>query len=138
MFQERTLLERLSRPDKLPARTLSENTHELTRSILKRLRLLLNSRQGLAPAQMDLGIPEPSEVAHSFPEAIGRMQRAMLASIEKYEPRLTAVKAMHVESEDDQFTLRFQITAQLATAKERTYVCFDTLLDASGRIQVKG
>jgi type VI secretion system protein len=137
MFQERTLLERLSRPDRLPPRTLSENTQELTRSILKRLRLLLNSRQGLAPAQLDFGIPEPSEVAHSFPEAIGRMQRAIVTSIEKYEPRLTSVKAVHVESEEEQFTLRFQITAQLRTAKERTYVCFDTLLDASGRIQVK-
>lgn len=137
MFAERTLLERLSKPTKLGARTLSENTGELVRSILRNLVKLLNSRMGHAPAQMDYGIPEPSEVAHAFPDALGTMQRSIRTSIEKYEPRLTGVNVMHVESEEDQFTLRFQITGQLATSKERVPVCFDTLVDSTGRIKLK-
>lgn len=137
MFVERTLLERLARPKTRGVRTLSENTNELTKSVMRHLTNMLNSRIGHAPAQMDYGIPEPSEVAHAFPDALGQMQRAIRMCIEKYEPRLTGVNVMHVESEDDQFTLRFQITAQLSTSKDRAPVCFDTLVDSAGRIRVK-
>ena len=137
MFSERTLLERLAKPRTLAVRTLSENTTELTRSVLRHLQRMLNARQGHAPAQMDYGIPDPSEVVHSTSNAIGDMQRAIKACIEKYEPRLRSVNVMHVESENDVLSLRFQITAQLSTSKERLPVCFDTLVDASGRIKIK-
>lgn len=137
MFVERTLLERLGKPRTRGVRTLSENTNELAKSIMRHLTMMLNSRIGHAAAQMDYGIPEPSEVAHAFPDALGQMQRAIRTCIEKYEPRLGSVNVMHVESEEDQFTLRFQITAQLLTSKERMPVCFDTLVDSAGRIRVK-
>lgn len=136
-FVERTLLERLARPRTKGARSMTENTNELTRSVLFNLQKMLNSRIGHAPAQMDYGIPEPSEVAHAFPDALGQMQRAIRTCIEKYEPRLTGVNVMHVESEDDQFSLRFQITGQLSTSKDRTPVVFDTMVDAAGRIRLK-
>ena len=137
MFSERTLFERLSNPRTQGLRTVSENTSALSKYIMRTLQNMLNSRIGHAPAQMDYGIPEPSEVTHSYPHGLGDMQRAVRTCLEKYEPRLTSVNVMHVESEEDQFTLRFQITAQLATSKERIPVCFDTLVDASGSIQVK-
>lgn len=113
-----------------------EDTTGLVDSIVRHLRDMLNSRQGHAPAQLDFGIPDISDVAHDFPEAIGRMQRYIRICIEKYEPRLTSVNVIHVENDADPFTLRFQITACLATSKNRAHVCFDTLMDASGRIQV--
>ncbi len=137
MFAERTLLERLARPKTRGGRTMAENTNEGIKSILRHLTNMLNTRVSHAPAQMDYGIPEPSEVAHAFPDALGQMQRAIRTCIEKYEPRLTGVNVMHVESEEDQFALRFQITAQIATSKERMPVCFDTLVDSAGRIRVK-
>lgn len=137
MFSERTLLERLAKPRTRGVRSLSENVNDLSKSIMRHLINMLNSRLGHAPAQMDYGIPEPSEVAHAFPDALGQMQRAIRTCIEKYEPRMTGVNVMHVESEEDQFTLRFQITGQLATSKDRMPVCFDTLVDSAGRIRVK-
>jgi len=137
MFTERTLFERLRKPRTQGVRTVSENTSALAKSIMNTLQNMLNSRLDHAPAQMDYGIPEPSEVAYSYPDGLGRMQRSIRTCLEKYEPRLTSVNVMHVESEEDKFTLRFQITAQLATSKERIPVCFDTLVDSSGNIQVK-
>lgn len=137
MGRERSLLERLAKPKTAASRTMSENTGEMVRSVVDHLRKMLNTKQGHAPAQMDYGIPDPSDVAHSLPDAIGTMQRSIRACIEKYEPRLTAVNVVHVESEHDVLTLRFQISAQLSTTKERVPVCFDTLVDASGRIKVK-
>lgn len=137
MSSERTLLERLRKPKVLGSRTLAEDTTEVVRSVLRHLQRMLNSRQSHALAQMDYGIPDPSEVVHNFPDAIAIMQRAIRDSIEKYEPRLGSVDVLHVESEDDLFTLRFQITAQLKTTKDKPHVCFDTLMDSSGRIQVR-
>jgi type VI secretion system protein len=137
MFAEKSLLERLAKPKGSAARTLSENTGELVRSVLRHLQKLLNSRREHAPAQMDYGIPDSTEVVHNFPESIAEMQRAIRESIEKYEPRLSAVNVVHVEGQDDQFTLRFQITAQLSTPKDRPHVCFDTLVDSAGRVQVR-
>ncbi len=137
MFSERTLFERLSKPRTQGVRTVSENTTALGKSIMKTLQNMLNSRIEHAPAQMDYGIPEPSEVTYSYPEGLGKMQRAIRTCLEKYEPRLASVNVMHVESEEDKFSLRFQITAQLATSKERIPICFDTLIDSTGNIQVK-
>ena len=137
MFSERTLFERLSKPRTQGVRTVSENTTALSKSIMKTLQNMLNSRVGHAPAQMDYGITEPSEVTHTYPNGIGDMQKSIRFCLEKYEPRLTSVNIMHVESEDNDFALRFQITAQLATSKDRIPVCFDTLVNASGNIQVK-
>lgn len=137
MFSERTLFERLSKPRTQGLRTVSENYSAISKSIMHTLQNLLNSRIGHAPAQMDYGIPEPSEVTRSYPTGLGDMQRAVRACLEKYEPRLTSINVMHVESEEDDLALRFQITAQLATSKERIPVCFDTLVNASGKIQVK-
>ena len=137
MFAERTLLERLAKPRQYALRTMSENTPELVKSILLHLQKLLNTRQGNAPAQMDFGIPDPSEVAHALPEAVATMQNAIKGCIEKYEPRLKAVQVTHVVSEDDVLTIRFQISAQAATSKDRVPICFDTLVDSSGRIKVK-
>jgi len=137
MFTSSTLLERLSRSKVGAPPTLAEDTRELTRSILRHLQHLLNSRTGHAPAQMDYGIPDPSEVAHNFPGAIREMQQAIKESIEKYEPRLSHVEVVHVEVEGEELTLRFQISAQLSTPKDKPHVCFETMVDSNGRIQIK-
>jgi type VI secretion system protein len=113
------------------------NVTEIVRSVVNHLRKMLNTKQNHAPAHMDYGIPDPSDVAHSLPDAIGTMQKCIRQCIEKYEPRLTNVNVIHVESELDILTLRFQITAQLVHSKERVPIVFDTLVDSSGRIKVK-
>lgn len=136
-FNERTLLERLARGGK-QARTLSEDTNALVKSILRNLQKILNARQGHAPAQLDFGIPAPSEITTNFPESIPMMQKIIRDSIEKYEPRLTSVNVVHVESEDDVLSLRFQITGKLSLGNAHSPVLFDTLVDGSGHIKLQG
>jgi type VI secretion system protein len=137
MSPERTLFERLARPKAQTTPTTVENPGETVRSVLQHLQKMLNSRQGHAPAQMDYGILDPSEVVHALPEAVGRLQRSIRECISRYEPRLTSVQVIPVESERDPFILHFQIVGQLATVRERVPVCFDTLVDPSGRIRVR-
>jgi len=102
---------------------MTENTQELVRSILRNLQRILNTRTGHAAAQMDLGTPAPCEMA--------------MLSIEKYEPRLTAVDVTYVKGEDDVLTLRFQVSARVATSRSGTTISFDTLVNSTGQIKVQ-
>ena len=107
-------------------------------SIGQNLNNLFNSWAGNAPAQMDLGMPAPSEIAHNYPASIADVQRAIRACIEKYEPRLTGVRVLHVEGEDDRLQIRFQIEAQLAGPGQVGKISFDTLVDHSGLVMIEG
>jgi type VI secretion system protein len=135
MARETSLFDRLSRPGGgVPGGR--DPKAGAVRIVLDNLQKLLNSRQGHAAAQMGYGIPDPSEVLHSYNDAISAMAKAIKASIEKYEPRLTAVQVRHVANPDDILVLRYQIVGQLAKSKERVPVVFDTHVDPSGRIRV--
>jgi len=134
MARDWTLLDRLStrRREKAGSRTVSDEAA----SILHHLQRLLNARRGHAAAQMDYGIPDPYEVLHGQGDAIGQMAKAIKASIEKFEPRLTDVQVRYVANTDDVLSLRFQIVGQLAKSKDQAPVVFDTHVGHSGRIKI--
>jgi type VI secretion system protein len=136
MSRERSILERLAKPRTKGQRTLAENTTEITRSVLRNLQHILNSRLGDAPAQPDLGMPSPSEITQASPDAINLVMRNLRACIEKYEPRLSGIDIAHIEAGDEVLTLRFQVTARLAVSKDGTTISFDTVVDPGGRIRL--
>ena len=136
MSSERSILERLAKPATKGQRTLSENTHEITRSVLRNLQHILNTRLGDAPAQPDLGMPSPSEITQASPDAINLVMRNLRACIEKYEPRLSSIDIAHVEAGDEILTLRFQVTARLVVSKDGTTISFDTVVNPGGHIRL--
>ncbi len=138
MPRERSLLERLRDPDAQPGRSIHENTNRLAESVMANLRRLLNSRHGIAPIAADYGIPDLSDVVHDFPDAIAGMRKAIKTTVEKYEPRLRRVNIKHVASPDDPLALHFEITGELVTEEERASVWFETRIDGTGAVQVKG
>jgi type VI secretion system protein len=136
VFQKRTLLERLRRPASPQTRTIEEDRGALLRSILANLARILNARTGQSPAHMDFGIPGPAEIAEGYPESITVLQKTIRLCIERYEPRLKDVQVMQIESDDHKLSVRFQVTARLATSKDGSYVSFDTLMDPSGHVNL--
>jgi type VI secretion system protein len=136
MSSERSILERLAKPATRGQRTLNENTHEITRSVLRNLQHILNTRLGDAPAQPDLGMPSPSEITQAAPDAINLVMRNLRACIEKYEPRLSSIDIAHVEAGDEILTLRFQVTARLIVTKDGTTISFDTVVNPGGHIRL--
>jgi predicted component of type VI protein secretion system len=48
------------------------------------------------------------------------------------------VDVAYIESDDDVLTLRFQVTARVATSKDGASISFDTTVDPSGRIKLQG
>lgn len=137
MFTERTLFERLSKPRTRGARTLADSTPELVRSVLHNLQNILNARLGNAAAQPDLGMPAPSEITRGGQDGVANIIRTLRACVEKYEPRLAGIDVVHLESDNDALSLRFQVTARIASSKDETYISFDTLVDPTGRIKVQ-
>jgi type VI secretion system protein len=133
---DRSILERLNRPRNTASRTATDNATELRRSVLRNLAQLLNTRTGSAPAQMDLGMPAPSEITHSTPNAVNLMLRNLRACIEKYEPRLRDVEITHVESPEEVLSLRFQVTARIAT-RDGVTVSFDIVVNPGGHVKVQ-
>lgn len=138
MGRERTLLERLLDPGAESTRTIHENTASLADSVLANLRRMLNSRQGSAPFDADYGIPDLVDIIHSFPDAVAGMRKAIKAAIERYEPRLRRVVVRSVESADDPLALHFEITGELVTEEEKASVWFETRIDSSGHVELKG
>jgi type VI secretion system protein len=138
MYKERTLLERLAKPKTAAVRTLGQSSAELLRSVLRNLQNILNTRVGHAPAQMDLGMPAPSDIVHATPDAVSLVLKNLRECIEKYEPRLLSVEISHVESEVDVLTLRFQVTARIRDAKDGGALSFETVVDPRGQFRLFG
>ena len=138
MPNEFTLLERLSRPKAESVRTVTDNPQDRQRSILQNLQRILNTRTGHAMAQMDLGTPAPGELALASADGVNGALRSIRLAIEKYEPRLKSVEITQIQVQDEVLTMRFQITATIVSARGGSNIRFDTLVDPSGRIKLRG
>jgi predicted component of type VI protein secretion system len=64
------------------------------------------------------------------------IERGMRIAIQKYEPRLKAVRVTFFPQEDDLLSLHFQITARLSTESKKQ-VLFNALINADGKINIR-
>ena len=83
MPDHRTLLQRLRDPRVGEARSREEDLGRLRRSVLENLLQICNTSQGSTLANPDYGMPPMCEAVHSFPEALGKLER----SFSKYSLR---------------------------------------------------
>ena len=106
-------------------------------SILQHLQVMCATRRGSMRPRPDYGLPDVSEMVHSFPDAITDLIRAIELTITKYEPRLTNVRVTHVPSEAVELVVRFEISAVLVASPQRARVSFETRVNASREITVR-
>jgi type VI secretion system protein len=138
MAPERSLLERLDDAGQERERRLHVDPEKTAESVLQHLRQMLNVHQGNVPTLPSYGMPDFNDLTAQFPEAIAEIQRALRTSIERYEPRLKRVRIRHVADEDNPLMLRFEITAQLVTGGGAAAMRFETFLDPSGMVSIRG
>jgi type VI secretion system protein len=141
MSAERTLLERLRVPDEVRKAAWDESAARA--SVLRNLLLIFNTPQGQVPIRPDYGMPHMTELAVAFPDSLERVRRSILEGIKKYEPRLAEPRVRHVEDDDGASgtslpVLRFEITARLVGPGERSGVHFESIVDSSGRVRIRG
>jgi len=135
MADRRTLLERLNDPQ--TERTIRVDTSALTDSVMRNLRRILNSRRGSSSTVPDFGLPDLADIVHEFPDVVVELQRIIKESIDRYEPRLRAVRVSFVPDENDLLILRFHIAAELAVGGENQRISFESTISSSGKATVR-
>lgn len=138
MLRNITLLERLSRAAREGgARTVKEDRGAVMRSVLLNLQRILNSREGAAAAQPELGIPSPHELMRGYPATTEVALRAVKLCIQRFEPRLTNVVVTIDRSEEQRMAIGFTVSAQLAGGDRRDPVSFHTSITPDGRLRLR-
>jgi type VI secretion system protein len=117
------------------ASTTPERRVEVMESVVEHLRSLLNMRQGSAVTVPEMGVPDFTDLVHSFPGSGVTLTKAIRATIMTFEPRLRNVLVRHVAAGDSELAVRFEISAQLAD-DSNTPVKFRTEFAPGGRMDV--
>jgi len=131
-----TLLTRIRRPELATARR-EVSDQEVRDSVLDHLRLMCTTRQGTMITSPTFGVPDLSEIVHSFPDAINVMAKALKQSIIDHEPRLKNAVIRHVPNEDATLTLRFEIVGTIINGDQRAAVKFETTIDDRRAVRVR-
>jgi type VI secretion system protein len=135
---ERSLLERIDHPEVESIRQLTPDTDELSRSILRNLQNMFNTRQGSVLTVAEYGSPDFNDLVDQFPDAIMEIRKSILYNVKEYEPRLKNIRVRHIPDEENPLDLKFEISGQLNLGKSRTSVAFTTIMGDSGRIRIRG
>jgi type VI secretion system protein len=136
-MREERLLDRIRGWEKRPILRNREDPRRVTDSVLRHLQRLLNTKEGNVPIAPDFGVPDFTDFLHSYPDSVREMERTLRLVIQKYEPRLKAVRVSLIPQDESALSLSFQITARLSM-EEKTQVLFETRVDSEGKIEVRG
>lgn len=120
--------------------TTTEDLLALAESVRGNLLRLLNSRQGMSPAQPDYGLPALSDVPLEAVNAVGALRETIRTTIERYEPRLQRVRVSSPpdEAQDVHHKLVFRIDAVLVSRSGEHAVRYQTSLNGAGEFDVAG
>lgn len=135
-----------------PSMTRAQSVRLLKASLRRDLEWLLNSRriaEELGPEHTELvssvyyyGLPDVTALSFSNPKDRTKLVRSLESTIRTFEPRITNVKVIPVETATDGGTrqvLRFQVEGLLKMDPAPEQISFDTVLQlTSGEYQVKG
>lgn len=137
-MREERLLERIRSWEKGPDRRAREDPTKVIDSVLRHLQRILNTRRGSVPIAEDYGVPDFTDLLHSYPDSIREVERSIRQIIQKYEPRLKAVRVSFIPQDEDIFSVGFQIVAKLAAEDEKIPVFFESFMGADGRVKIRG
>jgi type VI secretion system protein len=135
-MREARLLERIRFWDEDPVRRGREEPRRVIDSVLKHLNRILNTKQGNVPIAEDYGVPDFTDLLYSYPDSLRDIERTIRSAIQKYEPRLKAVKVTSIPQDEDLLSLRFQIVARLS-GESKAQVLFETIIDSDGKIDIR-
>ena len=136
MLEER-LTERLRFSNRGLYRREVQDPKRMVDSVIRHLERILNTRRGSAQIADDFGIPDFTDFKSSYPDSHRELERAIRHTIQKYEPRLKAVRVRFMVSEDELLSVSFQIVARLILDDQKELVVLDSVLDADGKIQIR-
>ena len=136
-MREERLTERMRSWKLRPFRREAPDPKRMIDSVIRHLEQILNTRRGSAQIADDFGIPDFSEYKSAYPDSQWDLERAIRHTIQKYEPRLKAVRVKFIEQEENPLSVSFQITARLVLEEYRDAVVFESILGSDGKITIR-
>jgi len=137
-MREERLTERIRSWNRAPHRRGKPDPKRMVDSIVRHLERILNTRWGSAQIADDYGIPDLTDLRSGLPDAVRDLERAIRNTIQKYEPRLEAVRVKFIPQEKTILTVSFQIVARLALEGEKNPVTFQSVMDSDGKVTIRG
>ena len=137
-MREERLTERIRSWNRAPDRRGGPDPKRMVASIVRHLERILNTRWGSAQTADDYGIPDFTDLRSGLPDAIRDLERAIRNTIQKYEPRLEAVRVKFIPQEKTMLAVSFQIVARLILEGEKNPVVFESTMDPDGRVTIRG
>jgi type VI secretion system protein len=135
MLQPR-LLERIQALEDPDRNEQQSPAMQQVNSIISHLSRLLNTRQGSVAIAPDYGVPDMTNIpGDSILDTRERIERVIGDVVRKYEPRLKNIRLIMQSDENEKFTLKFRLEANLAE-KDDVPVVFETVVSTEGRITV--
>lgn len=136
-MREERLLERIRMREKMPGRSTSEDPKKVIDSVMLHLQKVLNTRQGGVQIAEDYGLPDFNDVLHDRAAAPREIEKSIRQTIQKYEPRLKAVRVKYVPLEDNLLSINFQIHARLTLEDTDQSVIFESQVGDDGKITIR-
>lgn len=133
-------LERLRAMARNPDRRGNDEIEDVLHSVITHVSEVLNTRQGSALLDENMGIPDFTSMGlHFTPEDIPRMEQRIAALISVYEPRLCNVKAAVLADETPGATIMcFSLQASLLVGdSEKLAVHLLTRVTPEGKVSVE-
>lgn len=137
-MREERLTERIRSWNRAPHRRGRPDPKLMVDSIVRHLERILNTRWGSAQIADDYGIPDLTDLRSGLPDAVQDLERAIRNTIQKYEPRLEAVRVKFIPQEETILTVSFQIVARLALEGEKNPLTFQSIMDSDGKVTIRG
>jgi type VI secretion system lysozyme-like protein len=134
---QRTLLERIRNPAPAGQRQLHVSSTEVFNSVLSNLQNVLNTVQGNCLTDDRYGLPHLTEIRSTMPHSVARYEAAIRHTIERHEPRLSAVRVRHAPDDRGGVLLRFEISGLIQDEDGRHSVRFETFADDQGRLNIR-
>jgi len=137
-MREERLTERIRSWNRAPDRRGGPDPKRMVDSIIRHLERILNTRRGSVQIGEDYGIPDVSDLTSGLPDTLRDLERMIRNTIQKYEPRLKAVRVKFIPQEENMLAVSFQIVARLILEEEKDPVVFDSVMDSDGKVTIRG
>jgi len=136
-LRDQRLLERIQSWKSEPKKRSRGDPGRTIDSVLMHLERILNTRQGSVPIAEDYGIPDFTSFLDNYPDSLRDFERSIRQSIQKYEPRLKAIRVRFEPDEEDPLSLRFQIVGKLISDDYKEQIRFESVMGSEGKIKIR-
>lgn len=132
------MTERIRSWNKTPHRRGGPDPKRMVDSIIRHLERILNTRRGSVQIGEDYGIPDVTDLTSGLPDTLRDLEQMIRNTIQKYEPRLKAVRVKLIPQEENMLAVSFQVVARLILEEEKDPVVFESVMDSDGRVTIRG